>query len=295
MKQVIRSFENRINEHLVTEDGEGKELVLINNKGIIQKANCSKVKEIEIFEKLSECTNEARVFFKLDRKNSSGYLAQDLIIKERSTLRDCRDEMNIILPENKKKIQMKEKIIYFKNINEIAEVDFAREKNFSLEFKHFSNILDEFNLVKKIEEITSVSEGAQEKTYERIKLSNASIFETKIDLVEIKEKAVNWLERFTKKTFWYTGVLIICILFIFITYKLIVEKVLEKIFECCTKQKSEEAIQLQDTPAIEELEQVDTSFVWDQIMNERETLINIQRELNLDNQDFGNSESRRLF
>ena len=153
-KQLLRLYERRTNEFLITADKHLKPMIVYNLEGEIIETKCVDVKEIIIHELNNDCYENAQVSIISEKRLIKAYLGQDGIISNYKILRDCKVNKRILLPKSKSYIRLINNKVYKNEAkNEISVIFKEETKEFNLQ--HISQIVEDYDMlqVKQQQEI----------------------------------------------------------------------------------------------------------------------------------------------
>ena len=105
IKQVKESHNNEF-KYIFTLN-EKKMFYFLNSNAYV--ANCDKVDSFEIIENVDSCTVDVPVMYKKNGKTQKGFLTKEEIIREESTITDCKDENFLIIDDGKFELIKKHK------------------------------------------------------------------------------------------------------------------------------------------------------------------------------------------
>jgi hypothetical protein len=120
--------------------------------GKIFLAKCSNVKKIFVYEELESCTKDLPVSFLLNYENTFGYLTNDRIIKERSSIVPCDNSKKYLAISNKMLMKYQNKIELQPKTQELN----LHETNYKTMVDHFDDYIGTNPLFRMIQD-TAVS------------------------------------------------------------------------------------------------------------------------------------------
>jgi hypothetical protein len=158
LKTLLRIFAKQQNEFLILNDLKGDELILFNNDGLIQIADCKNISRIKVIEKMADFFEQPEAIIYINGSETKVSVFNDLIVaKDKEIKINCNRRRITQLPElDRVMITQNGRTDIFKledTPKSIATVDWTNGKIDANQTK----LLDEyFDPIKQIERLTKI-------------------------------------------------------------------------------------------------------------------------------------------
>jgi hypothetical protein len=160
LQAMARVFIKQHNEFIKINVLEGQEIVIFNNDGLLQMADCSEITNITIVKEMDQCFEQPEALVQINNTIQRMSLFSDSIVaRDKERRRDCGKRTITTLPDGKTiAITQGGQTNLFTLESETLEIAMGVETNGALDFNHSRLLSEEFDPVGQISRLTRIRE-----------------------------------------------------------------------------------------------------------------------------------------